>query len=74
MPAKNWARAFFAFGQPVVSRATVIAESPPETFPSPGVDFADLNLDRPSDAFEALRRAVASSPTMHGEAPEFHRA
>ena len=71
---KTWVRAIAALGHSADSK--MFADSGPLSLnsqPLP-IELADLNLDQPSDAFEALRRIAAEAPTMHGEAPEFHRA
>jgi UrcA family protein len=73
MFAKTWARALSAFGHPADSEAVAVTEALLSKVESMRVDCADLDLDSPSDAFEALRRIAATAPVMHGEAPQFRR-
>jgi len=68
MFSKTLAWALAPFGHPADAQAASATETQSIRF-----DFHDLNLDRPSEAFEALRRIAAESPVIHGEAPEFHR-
>ena len=58
---KDLPRIAMAHNIPYVATATV-------------ADLHDLDLNSPTDAFEALRRIASEAPVMHGEAPEFHRA
>ncbi|HEY7900684.1 MAG TPA: hypothetical protein VIC25_05815 [Caulobacteraceae bacterium] len=74
MFSKAWARATSAFAHPADKKAASVTRALSPQLESLRVDFEDLDLDSPSDAFEALRRIVAVSPVIHGEAPEFHRA
>ena len=74
MFSKTWARAASAFGHPADQKAAHVTHSLASSLRSMRIDVGDLDLDSPSDAFEALRRIAAEAPVMHGEAPEFHRA
>jgi hypothetical protein len=74
MFSKAWARASAAFGHPADHKADHVTHSLASSLRSMKIDLADLDLDSPSDAFEALRRIADEAPVMHGEAPEFHRA
>jgi hypothetical protein len=69
MFAKTWARARTAFGYPTDAKAAAVTENLLKKLQSMSVDVDDLDLDHPSDAFEALRRIAAESPVMHGEVP-----
>jgi hypothetical protein len=68
MFGKAWARARIAFGHD--AKTAAVTETLLKKLQTMKVDVDDLDLDRPSDAFEALRRIAADSPMMHGEAPE----
>ena len=74
MLSKAWARTMAVLGHPADSKAALLTRSLSSTLQSMKVDVGDLDLDSPSDAFEALRRIAAEAPVMHGEAHEFHRA
>jgi hypothetical protein len=74
MLSKPRARARCAFGHPADSRAAAVTQALLSKIESLSSDFLDLDLNSPADASEALRRIAATTPVMHGEAPQFHRA
>jgi len=74
MFSKAWARTVAVFGHPADSQAAHMTNSIVSSLQSMKIDLGDLDLDSPTDAFEALRRIASEAPVMHGEAPEFHRA
>ncbi len=74
MFSKALARTFAVLGRPAGSKAVHITHALASSLQSTKIDLGDLDLDSPTDAFEALRRIASEAPVMHGEAPEFHRA
>jgi hypothetical protein len=74
MFSKALARTFAVLGHPADSKAAHITHALASSLKSTKIDLGDLDLDSPTDAFEALRRIASEAPVMHGEAPEYHRA
>ena len=74
MLSKSRARAQCAFGHPADSKAAAVTQALLSKIESLSSDFCDLDLNSPADAYEALRRIAATTPVMHGEAPQFHQA
>ena len=62
MFAMNWTRAFAPAAPSAPGKGRTASESAGSDYQRSMIRIADLNLDRPAEAFEALRRVVTSDP------------